>query len=298
MENENKVIRGITTSKKLKEIMKEKGAEMVTIEGQDNVTAEQFNDLLDTIAGTNITMKATDKTVVEDVLNGDAPVPAEVCITVNVNGLDEGDTAMLIFDEIVLAEEFPAYITKPKGTVMDVTIESADGYKTVPQELVFDEDKEITVTLEKEVEEEYTLTVTVEGIEEGDTPTGTIGNEVISSFPAEIVRTAGTTETLTVSCDGYETETTEVTFDADKTTSVYLQKANRTVTIIIDGTEEGDAPTGTIGDEALTEFPAQVARVSGTTETLEVVCDGYQTATQEVTFDADKEITVTLEKNV
>ena len=222
MENENKVIRGITTSKKLKEIMKEKGAEMVTIEGQDNVTAEQFNDLLDTIAGTNITMKATDKTVVEDVLNGDAPVPAEVRITVNVSGLDEGDTAILTVDQTVTTE-FPAYIDSPKGDVKTITVE-ADGYQTVTQEVTFDEDKEITVTLEKEVEEEYTLTVTVDGIEEGDTPTGTIGNEVISSFPAEIVRTAGTTETLTVSCNGYQTVTQDVTFDADKEITVTLEK--------------------------------------------------------------------------
>lgn len=223
MENENKVIRGITTSKKLKEIMKEKGAEMVTIEGQDNVTAEQFNDLLDTIAGTNITMKATDKTVVEDILNGDAPTPTDVSITINVSGLDEGDVA-----------------------------------------------------------------------------TGTIGNEAIQSFPAEITREEGTTETLEVSCEGYVTVTEEVTFDEDKTVNVTLEKEveeEYTIIINVDGIEEGDTPTGTIGDEAITEFPAQVVRVSGTTETLTVSCDGYQTVTQEVTFDADKEITITLEKD-
>ena len=223
MENENKVIRGITTSKKLKEIMKEKGAEMVTIEGQDNVTAEQFNDLLDTIAGTNITMKATDKTVVEDVLNGDAPVPADdVSITINVSGLDEGDTPTgTIGDEVI--QSFPAEIIREKGTTETLEV-TCEGYVTVTQEVTFDEDKTVNITLEKDVEEEYTLTVTVDGIEEGDTPTGTIGNEVISSFPAEIVRTAGTTETLEVACDGYQTVTQEITFDDDKEITVTLEK--------------------------------------------------------------------------
>ena len=51
-------------------------------------------------------------------------------------------------------------------------------------------------------------------------------------------------------------------------------------------------------DEVLDVFPAQVTRDSGTTETLTISCNGYNTVTQDVTFDttSEAELTVTLEK--
>lgn len=70
--------------------------------------------------------------------------------------------------------------------------------------------------------EEVTITVSVTGIEEGDEPTGTIGEEVITSFPASITRRKDTTETLEVSCDGYLTVTQDVTFSEDGSIEVAL----------------------------------------------------------------------------
>jgi hypothetical protein len=146
--------------------------------------------------------------------------------------------------------------------------------------------------------EEVTVIVSVEGLDEGDNASGTIGEEVITSFPAEITRRKGTTETLEVTCEHYVTVTQDVTFDEDKEITVTLEREEVTMTIEVDGIEEGDQPTGTLGEEVLDVFPAQVTRDSGTTETLTVSCDGYKTVTQDVTFDIVSEgtLTVTLEK--
>lgn len=147
--------------------------------------------------------------------------------------------------------------------------------------------------------EKVTVTVNVDGLDEGDNAYGAIGEEAIQSFPASIERNKDTVETLEVTCEGYVTVTQDVTFDKDKEITVTLEKEPEeevTVTIEVTGIEEGDQPEGTIGDEVITEFPAQVTRVAGTTETLEVTCEGYVTETVNVTFTEDTTVTVQLNK--
>jgi hypothetical protein len=146
--------------------------------------------------------------------------------------------------------------------------------------------------------EKVTVTVNVDGLDEGDNAYGAIGEEAIQSFPASIERNKDTVETLEVTCEGYETVTQDVTFDEDKEITVTLEKEEISIIIKVDGIEEGDQPTGTLGDEVLDVFPAQVTRDSGTTETLTISCNGYNTVTQDVTFDttSEAELTVTLEK--
>lgn len=82
----------------------------------------------------------------------------------------------------------------------------------------------------------------------------------------------------------------------DRVTTLEEAKEEKTITVTVAGIEEGDAPTGTCGDEAITTFPAEIKRIVGTTETLSISCTGYTTAEQEITFDENKSVTVTLEK--
>jgi hypothetical protein len=73
--------------------------------------------------------------------------------------------------------------------------------------------------------EEVKITVSVSGIEAGDEPVGTIGEEVITSFPAEITRVKDTVETLVVSCEGYVPVEQEVTFSENGSVEVELVRA-------------------------------------------------------------------------
>lgn len=120
------------------------------------------------------------------------------------------------------------------------------------------------------------------------------GQDVSAEFPAE---------TLRKQLDEVNEEV-KVTFES--TNETVLAAVNEgeeptpieevVVTIDVNGLDEGDVATGTIGDEAITEFPAEITREKDTKETLTVKADGYITNESEVTFDKDKEITITLEK--
>lgn len=120
------------------------------------------------------------------------------------------------------------------------------------------------------------------------------GQDVKAEFPAE---------TLRKQLDELSEEV-KVTFES--TNETVLAAVNEgeeptpteevVVTIDVDGLDEGDVATGTIGDEAITEFPVEITREKDTVETLTVEADGYITNESEVTFDRDKEITITLEK--
>lgn len=120
------------------------------------------------------------------------------------------------------------------------------------------------------------------------------GQDVKAEFPAE---------TLRKQLDEVN-EDVKVTFES--TNETVLAAVNEgeeptptdevVVTIDVDGLDEGDVATGTIGDEAITEFPVEITREKDTVETLTVEADGYITNESEVTFDGDKEITITLEK--
>lgn len=95
--------------------------------------------------------------------------------------------------------------------------------------VTFDSTNETVLTAVNEGEEptpveEVTVTFTVDGLDAGDNAYGAIGNEAIQSFPAEITREKGTTETLEVTCEGYETHIEEVTFNKNKTINVTLEK--------------------------------------------------------------------------
>ena len=70
-----------------------------------------------------------------------------------------------------------------------------------------------------------------------------------------------------------------------------------TVVINVNGLDEGDLATGTIGDEAITEFPSEITREKGTEEDLVINAEGYVSILQSVLFDENKEITMTLEKD-
>ena len=119
------------------------------------------------------------------------------------------------------------------------------------------------------------------------------GQDVSAAFPAETLR------------DQLDALEDDILVSFDSTNETVLRAVNEavepveevTVTINVDGLDEGDVATGSIGDELLTEFPAEVTRIKDTTETLTVEAEGYITVEQPVDFDIDKTITATLEKN-
>ena len=120
------------------------------------------------------------------------------------------------------------------------------------------------------------------------------GQNVNAMFPAETLR------------DQLDelSEETKVTFES--TNETVLKAINDgeeptpveevVVTINIAGLDEGDKARGTIGDEAIVEFPAEITREKGTEEELTVEAEGYITKTETVKFNKTKSITVTLEK--
>ena len=122
------------------------------------------------------------------------------------------------------------------------------------------------------------------------------GQNVSASFPAETLRDQlnELNEDILVSFDSTN-ETILKAVNTEKPAPEPVEEV--TVTINVDGLDEGDVATGSIGDELLTEFPAEVTRIKDTTETLTVEADGYTTVEQPVDFDIDKTITATLEKN-
>ena len=207
-----------------------------------------------------------------------------------------GETTDLGFIKALKAKGIDAKAMYPAETLRDQlnSIDDKDVSFLSTNEVVLD----VINGGEPTPTEQHTIKVNVEGVGEADAPEGTCGEEVITGFPAEITRNAGTVETLEVTCEHYETVTQELTFDEDKEITVTLEKEEVTITIEVDGIEEEDQPTGMLGEEVLDVFPAQVTRDYGTTETLTVSCDGYKTVTQDVTFDTVSEstLTVTLEK--
>lgn len=118
------------------------------------------------------------------------------------------------------------------------------------------------------------------------------GQNVSASFPAETLR------------DQLNELNEDILVSFDSTNETVLRAVNEvvepveevTITINVEGLAEGDIATGSIGDELLIEFPAEVTRIKGTTETLTVEAEGYITVEQSVDFDIDKTITATLEK--
>lgn len=119
------------------------------------------------------------------------------------------------------------------------------------------------------------------------------GQDVNADFPAETLR------------DQFDDLSEEVKVTFESTDDTVLQAVNEgepgpvesiTVRVEVSGLDPGDVASGTIGDEVISEFPADIVRDEGTVETLEITCEGYETHTEDVTFDENKTITVTLEK--
>lgn len=119
------------------------------------------------------------------------------------------------------------------------------------------------------------------------------GQDVSAEFPAE---------TLRKQFD----EISEADITMNMTNETFLEEVANgeeptpveevTVTFTVDGLDEGDNAYGAIGNEAIRTFPAEITREKGTKETLEVTCEGYETHIEEVTFNKNKTINVTLEK--
>lgn len=122
------------------------------------------------------------------------------------------------------------------------------------------------------------------------------GQEVSAEFPAETLRK----QFDEISEEDITMNMTNETFLEEVANGEEVEPTPTEVTVIIDvdGLEEGDTATGTIGNEAITEFPAEITREKGTKEELTVEAEGYVSKTETVTFNKDKEVIVTLEKEV
>lgn len=75
--------------------------------------------------------------------------------------------------------------------------------------------------------EKVTVTVVVNGLDEGDTATVIVGGSeyLYDGSPVEVVNNSGYEEDITVEADGYLTQTvTNVVWDADKEVSFALEK--------------------------------------------------------------------------
>lgn len=91
---------------------------------------------------------------------------------------------------------------------------------------------EVNEGVEPEPASDITISVSVSGVEESDHPLGTLSTgEEINEFPADIVKSEGTEATLTITCDGYETETVNLVFDEDKSVAVQLTSISSTVVL-------------------------------------------------------------------
>ena len=122
------------------------------------------------------------------------------------------------------------------------------------------------------------------------------GQEVSAEFPAETLRK----QFDEISEEDITMNMTNETFLEEVANGEEVEPTPTEVTVIIDvdGLEEGDTATGTIGNEAITEFPAEITREKGTKEELTVEAEGYVSKTETITFNKDKEVVVTLEKEV
>ena len=83
----------------------------------------------------------------------------------------------------------------------------------------------INVSVNSVKPQPVSVTINVTGVEGGVAVTGTIGDEVITEFPATITRQVNTVEILTVSADGYNTVDREVEFDTDKEITVEMTQS-------------------------------------------------------------------------
>ena len=208
---------GISTNMDFIKAMKERGQD-VNAEFPAETLRNQFDELSEE---TKVTFESTNETILKVVNEGEEPT-TKVEVTFDVTGLEEGDEPHITVGEEIITE-VPTILKENEGTELSYSV-TCEGYEDAEGTITFDEDKEVTVTMEKTPVEDVTVTFTVDGLDEGDNAYGAIGNEAIQSFPAEITREKGTTETLEVTCEGYVTETQEVTFDEDKTVNVTLEK--------------------------------------------------------------------------
>lgn len=157
------------------------------------------------------------------------------------------------------------------------------------------------VNTEEPAPVDVTVRIKLTGLEEGVVATGTIGDEAITEFPASITREKDTVESLTVEAEGYKTNVSDVEFNEDKEIVIELEKEVEpiekvTISFDVDGFEEGETPEVTIGNEVITGIPVELTEDKNTELSYTVSCEGYITQEGSLTFDEDKEVTITLEK--
>lgn len=203
---------GISTNMDFIKLMKEKGQDV-----NAEFPAETLRTQLDLVSDTvKVTFNSTNETILE-ATNNEEPIE-EVTITFNVDGVDSSDEVMVtIGDEVITT--LPATLTENKGTELSYSV-SCTGYNTEEGTLVFDENKEVTITLERV---DVTITFNVDGFEQGEEPQVTIGEEVITTLPVELTEISGTELPYTVSLDGYQTQEGTLVFDENKSVTITLE---------------------------------------------------------------------------
>lgn len=210
---------GVSTDMDFIKAMKEKGQDVSA-----EFPAETLRKQFDEISENDITFNMTNESFLEEVANGDEPTPIEkVTVTVYVTCPDCLDNPNVRIGEEVITD-LPAELTEDKGTELPVSI-TCVGCEDYEGTIVFDEDKEIDIKLERAKKTEATVTFEVGAIFEcPDSPSITVGDETITEFPATMTKTIGTELNYTASCDGYITETGTIVFDDDKTFTIELSR--------------------------------------------------------------------------
>ena len=131
-----------------------------------------------------------------------------------------------VYVQVVNGTKGPVKLDEDRLIVLRIADKDTQGVKVTTGDLVkeYTLDK-LTVEAKPEpVPENVTVTIKVGGIEEGDVASGSVGEEVIEQFPAEVTRVKDTVESVVVNCTGYESDRVDVTFDENKEVTITLEK--------------------------------------------------------------------------
>jgi len=109
----------------------------------------------------------------------------------------------------------------------------------------------------EEPTEKVTITFDVTGLEEGDEPLVTVGEEVITTLPAELEEDKDTELPYSIICTGYNTVEGTLVFDKNKEITIELEKEIQVYNVTIDlngGTYEGETSIVESSDEGTTSY--------------------------------------------
>lgn len=147
--------------------------------------------------------------------------------------------------------------------------------------------------------EKVTITLHVSGPECSDEPEARVGDEVIVDFPAELTEDAGTELPITVTCENCETYEGTLVFDEDKTVEIVLEPSEVTVTFKLSGVfVTNDEPKVVIDGQTELDFPFEITKPHGTELEYTASCEGYDSKTETVEFDRNKDVVISLDKAV